>query len=103
MKLYIDTRNRENISISILDEEGKIITQNINDLNITPESTLELINSALGKAKLNLKDIKEIVVEKGPGSYTGIRVGVAIANALSFSLNIPVNNKKISDIEIPKY
>lgn len=40
--------------------------------------------------KHDLKDIKLIVVNRGPGSFTGSRVGVAIANALSFSLEVPI-------------
>lgn len=38
----------------------------------------------------SLCDLKAIIVVAGPGSYTGCRVGVAVANALGFSLNIPV-------------
>lgn len=34
--------------------------------------------------------IKKIIVNKGPGSYTGVRVGVTIAQALGFAWNIPV-------------
>lgn len=40
------------------------------------------------------KDIKEIKVNIGPGSFTGIRVGVSVANALAWSLGIKVNGKK---------
>lgn len=36
-----------------------------------------------------------IEVETGPGSFTGLRVGVTVANALGFALGIPVNGKKI--------
>ena len=39
--------------------------------------------------------VDEIEVDRGPGSYTGIRVGVSVANALGFALNIPVNGKKM--------
>ena len=35
-----------------------------------------------------------IEVFKGPGSFTGLRVGVAIANALGAAMDIPVNGKK---------
>lgn len=35
-------------------------------------------------------DITGIVVFKGPGSFTGLRIGVSVANALSYSLNIPI-------------
>ncbi len=35
-------------------------------------------------------DIKGIVVFKGPGSFTGLRIGISVANALALSLSIPV-------------
>jgi tRNA threonylcarbamoyladenosine biosynthesis protein TsaB len=35
-------------------------------------------------------DLTGVVVYKGPGSFTGLRIGISVANALSYSLNIPV-------------
>ncbi len=49
----------------------------------------------------NLKEIKAIAVNQGPGSYTGTRVGITIANALGWSLAIPVvgySKQKSADI-----
>jgi tRNA threonylcarbamoyladenosine biosynthesis protein TsaB len=43
---------------------------------------------------LKFKDLAKIQVKTGPGSFTGLRVGVSTANALGFSLGIPVNGKK---------
>lgn len=38
----------------------------------------------------SLSDIEGIVIYKGPGSFTGLRIGLSVANALAYSLNIPV-------------
>jgi len=38
----------------------------------------------------DLKKLTGIVVFKGPGSFTGLRIGITIANALAYSLDIPV-------------
>lgn len=40
--------------------------------------------------KLALKDVEGIVVFEGPGSFTGLRIGLSVANALADSLSIPV-------------
>jgi len=37
-----------------------------------------------------LADLQGIVVFKGPGSFTGLRIGLSVANAMSYSLKIPV-------------
>ena len=37
-----------------------------------------------------LKDIEGIVVYKGPGSFTGLRIGLSVANALAYSLGVPI-------------
>lgn len=102
MKLYIDTRNREKISIVIF-EKGKILISKEASSQINSNTALLLLKDALVEAGLKMEKISEIEVERGPGSYTGTRIGVAIANALSFALQIPINGKEISSIESPKY
>lgn len=102
MKLYIDTRNREEITISIKDKE-KILISKKNNSSVTPESALSLLELALNEIGVDASEIKEIEVERGPGSYTGTRVGVALANALSLSLQVPINGKDLSKLESPKY
>ncbi len=39
---------------------------------------------------LPLQQIEGVIVFKGPGSFTGLRIGLTVANALAFSLNIPI-------------
>ncbi|HZJ18074.1 MAG TPA: tRNA (adenosine(37)-N6)-threonylcarbamoyltransferase complex dimerization subunit type 1 TsaB, partial [Patescibacteria group bacterium] len=64
---------------------------------------LPLIEEILRKHNLFLQDISRIKVNTGPGSFTGLRVGISIANALGVFLGIPINNKKIGELEEPKY
>jgi L-threonylcarbamoyladenylate synthase len=64
---------------------------------------LPMIEKISNEHKINLKDISAIEVNVGPGSYTGLRVGLTIANALSFALKIPINGKKIGKVILPIY
>lgn len=66
------------------------------------QTALILIEKILKKNNLPPTELDEILVNTGPGSFTGTRVGVAIANALGFSLNIKVNGNK-AEQALPKY
>ena len=59
------------------------------------QEVLQLMDTLLKEHKLKPSDLNSIEVNIGPGSFTGIRVGISVANALSFVLKIPVNNNKI--------
>lgn len=48
------------------------------------------IHTLLQELRLTLKQVEAIAVTTGPGSYTGLRVGLASAKGLSFALNIPL-------------
>ncbi|MDY7433484.1 tRNA (adenosine(37)-N6)-threonylcarbamoyltransferase complex dimerization subunit type 1 TsaB [Bacillus sp. V26] len=49
------------------------------------------VHSLLNDCDITPQDISKIVVAKGPGSYTGVRIGVTIAKTLAWSLNIPIS------------
>lgn len=48
------------------------------------------IEEVLNQASVALKDLDAVAVSKGPGSYTGLRIGVSAAKGLCFSLNLPL-------------
>lgn len=96
MILTIDSTNREKVTISL---DNKKITE---EQKLGSQVLLPQIIKVLKKKKASFADISKIKVNTGPGSFTGTRVGVAVANALGFALNIPVNGKK-GKIAVPKY
>lgn len=93
MVLYINTSDSKVVTVS-LKEKGKIIKSLNEENEYGSQVLLPLIDKLLKENKLEFKDLKKIEVDKGPGSFTGIRVGVSVANALGFALKIPVNGKK---------
>lgn len=56
------------------------------------------IDNLLIRNKLKIKEIDEVIVGYGPGSYTGVRIGVTVAKTLSYALKIPL--KKVSSLQI---
>lgn len=51
---------------------------------------LTTIQTQLASRKLTLEAIRGIVVYKGPGSFTGLRIGITVANTLSYALSVPI-------------
>lgn len=101
MKLYIDTSDREKITIGI-DKQSLAGSASEKRVEVkskkgSSQMLLTSIDKMLAQNKKNINDISEIIVATGPGSFTGLRVGVAVANTLGFALHIPVNGKKIED------
>lgn len=97
-QILIDTTDRKETKVEIvLDKKKDRISE---DSLPKSQNTLILIDKILKRNKLKPRDIEEVSVNVGPGSFTGTRVGVAIANAFGFALGIKINKKKSV---IPKY
>ncbi len=51
---------------------------------------LGVIRDELAKQQATFKDIGGVVVFKGPGSFTGLRIGITVANTLAYGLDVPI-------------
>ncbi|WP_298284826.1 tRNA (adenosine(37)-N6)-threonylcarbamoyltransferase complex dimerization subunit type 1 TsaB [Lutibacter sp.] len=88
--LNIETATK-NCSVSIAKDGKNVILKELNDGAYSHAEKLHvLIEEALNEAQISFSDLKAIAVSKGPGSYTGLRIGVSAAKGLCFALNIPL-------------
>lgn len=72
-------------------KDGKIIDHKIaKAIKDHSEIALPMLTKLLKKNKIKAKDLNELIVVKGPGSFTGVRIGVTIAKTLAYTLNIPI-------------
>ena len=90
MKLFIDTSNSEKIVVGFDKKRFKTSAREEKAQKLLP-----FIDELLKKEGKKLEEIKEIEVNIGPGSFTGLRVGVSVANALGWALGVPVNGKDL--------
>lgn len=87
--LHIDTSNQP-LSVAIT-EGNEVLAEFNSGMRINHSITMmSQVESLLEYTKLEMKDIEGIVVAKGPGSYTGLRIGVTAAKTLAYTLNIPL-------------
>ncbi|WP_414042331.1 tRNA (adenosine(37)-N6)-threonylcarbamoyltransferase complex dimerization subunit type 1 TsaB [Macrococcus animalis] len=87
--LHIDTSNQP-LSVSITDG-NEVLAEFNSGMRINHSITMMAqIESLLAYTSLEMEDIEGIVVAKGPGSYTGLRIGVTAAKTLAYTLKIPL-------------
>ena len=91
MRIYIDSTDNTKAVIRINDKE---YTRNVESPR--DQDVLGFLVHCLEEQNIKPEDIDDIEVNPGPGSFTGTRVGVAIANALGFALDIKVNGSMTS-------
>ncbi|WP_099363760.1 tRNA (adenosine(37)-N6)-threonylcarbamoyltransferase complex dimerization subunit type 1 TsaB [Fredinandcohnia onubensis] len=95
--LAIDTSNYV-LGVAIVDEEkviGEVITNLPKNHSVRVMPTIEQLMKECG---IKPKELERIVVAMGPGSYTGVRIGVTIAKTLAWSLQIPLVG--VSSLEV---
>ena len=80
-----------NCSVSISNGNDIVCVRENNAANYSHSEQLHVfIKEALEEASLSFLDLDAIAVSKGPGSYTGLRIGVSAAKGLCFSLDLPL-------------
>jgi tRNA threonylcarbamoyladenosine biosynthesis protein TsaB len=97
MILGIDTSTA--VASVALVENGKLILEEVQHAGSQSTATnhtnhaeilLPLVDSILERAALSLSDVKAIAVSIGPGSFTGLRIGLSTVKGLAYGWNMPV-------------
>lgn len=74
-------------------EDGSLLGEyTLNHKKTHSEKLMPLIEELLNKLNIKIQDIDVIAISEGPGSYTGLRIGAAIAKSLAFAVDIPIAN-----------
>jgi tRNA threonylcarbamoyladenosine biosynthesis protein TsaB len=80
-----------NCSVSIAKDGNLLAIKEHNTPNYSHSEQLHVfIQEVLKKASLTINDLDAVAVSKGPGSYTGLRIGVSAAKGLCFALKVPL-------------
>ncbi len=95
--LFIDSATATLVVAIIIDNEIAYIYNKETGKDMS-STIMPVIEEAFAQTALTPKDIDKIFVSTGPGSFTGIRVGLAVAKTMAWSLNIPII--PISSLEV---
>lgn len=90
MILYINTSNNQKIELALYKNGRPWLKRESTGLFKQSEKLLPEIDKLLKKARRKAGEVRGIVVVKGPGSFSSLRIGAAVANTLAFSLGVPV-------------
>ncbi|PID59523.1 MAG: tRNA (adenosine(37)-N6)-threonylcarbamoyltransferase complex dimerization subunit type 1 TsaB [Ignavibacteriae bacterium] len=87
--LTIETSG-ELCSIALVYNENKFDERNILMKHIHSEKLIPMIESILTSNNIKAKDLNLIAVSNGPGSFTGLRIGMTVAKGIAFAANLPI-------------
>ena len=89
MILFIDTHT-ELITIALRTKDNLFIATKESEYSHSIY-TMPMIEKLFKENNLNVKDLDEIIVVNGPGSFTGIRIGLSIAKTIAYALNLKIH------------
>lgn len=69
---------------------GKVVRSKLSDNGLTHSETIMPLIDGLFDDEIKLCDMDAVCADVGPGSFTGVRIGVCIANAMAYALKLPV-------------
>lgn len=89
MILFIDTHD-ELITIALKNKDRIYCKTKMSEYSHSI-FTMPMIEEIFSENNLDVKDLKKIIVVNGPGSFTGIRIGLSIAKTMAYALKLDIN------------
>ena len=79
-----------NCSVALASDGKVVASRSINSGYSHSEKINVFIEEVIAQAGVTLKDLQAVAVSSGPGSYTGLRIGISTAKGLCYALDIPL-------------
>jgi tRNA threonylcarbamoyladenosine biosynthesis protein TsaB len=77
-------------SVAIAENNTIVASKTVKDKNSHSSGLALYINEILEESQLKISQLDAVAVSKGPGSFTGLRIGVSLAKGIAFSLDLPL-------------
>lgn len=87
--LFFDTSS-DLLKVSLIKDNNIIFDKELHTKNDHSSYLVPTIDEAFKSNNIDFKELDEIIVGNGPGSFTGTRISIAVAKTYAFSFNIPV-------------
>jgi tRNA threonylcarbamoyladenosine biosynthesis protein TsaB len=75
---------------ALIDENGWIADYHLNQKNVHASKLTDIIDTVLRQGGITVSELSAIAVSIGPGSFTGLRIGLSMAKGLALGGNVPV-------------
>ena len=98
MKILLIDTTSSNVIVSIVNDDKVLYTYNDKVINDMSSKIISIIDEACKNTNISLNDIDKIIVSNGPGSFTGIRVGVTVAKVVAWTLKkeiVPISSLEL--------
>ena len=87
MKILAIDSTANTSTVALLEDETLIALYTVNTKNTHSETLLPMVKSMLDSCRVTVDDVDALAVANGPGSFTGVRIGVATVKGLAFGKN----------------
>lgn len=76
--------------VAVIDESGLVVESRLNIRTAHSERLMRGLEQALGQAGMTIEDMDAIAVSRGPGSFTGLRIGLSTVKGIAYATGKPV-------------